>query len=127
AGIDLPVPGQQRRPDVEMGVRRIGELPCGKSAADQVADLCLLQFHFSRYASAPSATFIMAVKLVCRCSAVVISGETKLSEIVSRQAARLPRTLALWNRAKLSISTARQPFSSRRRSQYVGFASLGWR
>ena len=59
----------------------------------------------------------MAVKLVWRCSAVVISGETKLSEMVSRQAARLPSTFALWKRAKLSISTARQPFSSRRRSQ----------
>ena len=42
--------------------------------------------------SAPSATFIMLVKLVWRCSAVVISGETKLSEMVSRQAAFLPRT-----------------------------------
>ena len=37
--------------------------------------------------------------------------------IVNRQAARLPRTLALWNSAKLSISTARQPFSSRSFSQ----------
>ena len=67
--------------------------------------------------SAPSATFIILVKLVWRCSAVVISGETKLSEMVSRQAAFLPRTWALANRAKLSISTQRQPRSSRSFSQ----------
>ena len=60
---------------------------------------------------------IISVKLFWRCSAVVISGETKLSEMVSRQAAFLPSTCALANRAKLSISTQRQPRSSRSFSQ----------
>ena len=80
------------------------------------ADSSLFVLWLNQY-SAPSATFIISVKLFWRCSAVVISGETKLSEMVSRQAAFLPRVSALANRAKLSISTQRQPRSSRSSSQ----------
>src|SRR5699024_3136722 len=125
AGEDAAVFGLQRRAHRKAGVRHIGEAARFKRGADQRGGLRARQR--GAHSCAPSATFIIAVKLVWRCSAVVASGETKLSEMVSRQAACLPRTLALWNSAKLSISTARQPFSSRRRSQYVGFASLGWR
>ena len=72
-----------------------------------------------------SAIFIILVKQFCLSSAEVTSVETKLSEIVKRQAACLPVTLALWNKAKLSISTHRHPLSSRSFSQYAGLASLG--
>ena len=56
----------------------------------------------------PSAIFIISVNFFSLSSAVVISGATKLSEIVSRQAAFFPSTFALWNKAKLSISTQQQ-------------------
>ena len=42
----------------------------------------------------------------------IISDETKESEIVNKQAACLPNTFALENNAKLSISTAKQPYSA---------------
>ena len=61
--------------------------------------------------AASSAIFIMFVNEFCLSSAVVTSLETKLSEIVNKHAACLPKTLALWNSAKLSISTALHPGS----------------
>jgi hypothetical protein len=55
------------------------------------------------------AIFIIVVKEDTLSSGLVSFFETKLSEIVSRQAAFLPVTLALENNAKLSISTALHP------------------
>ena len=58
--------------------------------------------------AASRAIFIIWVKLVCLCSGVVSSCETRLSEMVRRHAAFLWSTRALEKRAKLSISTATQ-------------------
>ena len=62
--------------------------------------------------AASNAIFIMSVNDCSLCSGVVSSGETNESEIVTIHAACFPNTLAFENNAKLSISTARQPFSS---------------
>ena len=51
------------------------------------------------------ATFIIFSKDSCLASEESSSCVTKESEIVRRQAAFFPRSFALWNSAKLSIST----------------------
>ena len=59
-----------------------------------------------------SASRIISVKEFCRCSEVSSTWLTNESLMVSRQAACLPSTWALWKRAKLSISTQSLPVRS---------------
>ena len=58
-----------------------------------------------------NANFIISSKPVCLSMLDKLSFVTKLSDIVSKQAAFLPKTLALWKSANVSISTAVQPYS----------------